>query len=72
MELIVGLDKTEAIAADVFHNGLLKTLVDVEYAPVGWVDWWNHRRLHSTIGQIPPAEHEQAYYAALNQEPHSI
>ncbi len=69
MESIIGLYKTEAIATDVFHHGPLKTLLDVEYATAGWVDWWNHRRLHSSIGQIPPAEHEQDYYAALSREP---
>ena len=72
MESIIGLYKTEAIATDVFHQGPLKTLVDVEFATAGWVDWWNHRRLHSTIGQIPPVEHEQDYYAALNREPQPV
>ena len=72
MESIIGLYKAEAVATDVFHQGPLRTLVDVEYATAGWVDWWNHRRLHSTIGQIPPAEHEQAYYAALNREPQPV
>lgn len=71
-ESIIGLFKTEAISTDVFHIGPLKTIVDVEYATAGWVDWWNHRRLHSSIGHIPPAEHEQAYYAALNREPRPV
>jgi transposase InsO family protein len=72
MESIIGLYKTEAVATNVFHDGPLRTLVDVEYATAGWVDWWNHRRLHSSIGQVPPAQHEQAYYAALNREPHPV
>lgn len=72
MESIIGLYKTEAIGTDVFHDGPLKTLVDVEYSTARWVGWWNHRRLHSSIGQIPPAEHEQAYYAALNREPQPV
>lgn len=67
MESIIGLYKTEAITTDVFHTGPLKTLSDVEYATAGWVQWWNHHRLHSTIGYIPPAEHEQAHYAAQHQ-----
>ncbi|QBH19659.1 hypothetical protein EYC51_09190 [Alcaligenes faecalis] len=25
-------------------------------ASLGWVAWFNHKRLHSSIGYIPPAE----------------
>ena len=70
MESIIGLFKTECIATTVFHDGPYKTLADVEYATAGWVDWYNHRRLHGTLGMRTPAEHEQANYAALNPEPH--
>ncbi|MCW2832429.1 MAG: family transposase [Nocardioides sp.] len=72
MESFISLYKTEAIATNVFHVGPVKTLLDVEYATACWVDWWNHRRLHSSTGQIPPAEHEQNYYAALNREAHPV
>ena len=72
METINGLYKAECIRTTVFHDGPYKTIGDVEYATAGWVDWWNHRRLHSSIGQVPPAQHEQAYYAALNREPHPV
>jgi putative transposase len=69
MECINGLYKTECIRTPVFHQGPYRTIADVEYATAGWVDWYNNRRLHSSIGMVPPAEHEQAYYAALNREP---
>jgi putative transposase len=72
METINGLFKTECIRTDVFHTGPYKTITDVEYATAGWVDWYNNRRLHSTLGMIPPAEHEHAHYAALNQEPQPV
>jgi transposase InsO family protein len=36
----------------------------VEYTTAGWVDWYNNRRLHTSIGDIPPAEFEVNYYAA--------
>jgi putative transposase len=39
METINGLFKTECIRTAVFHDGPDKTLADVEYATVGWVDW---------------------------------
>ena len=69
METIIGLYKAEATTTDLFHHGPLKTLADVEYATAGWVDWYNHRRLHGSLGHIAPAEHEHNYYAALNPEP---
>jgi len=26
------------------------------------VDWYNHRRIHSSIGNMPPAEYKTLYY----------
>jgi putative transposase len=69
METIIGLFKTEAIATTVFHDGPYKTLADVEYTTAGWVDWYNHQRLHSSLGMLTPTEAEQAHYAAHNREP---
>ena len=68
MECINGLYKTECIRTQVFHQGPYRTIGEVEYATAGWVDWYNNRRLHSSLGMVPPAEHEQAHYAALNRE----
>jgi transposase InsO family protein len=69
MESIIGLFKTECIATTVFHDGPYRTLADIEYAVAGWVDWYNHRRLHGSLGMLTPAEYEQAHYAAENREP---
>ncbi len=68
MESVIGLFKTECIGTSVFHGGPYKTLADIEYATAGWVDWYNHRRLHGTLGMVPPDEFEQAHYAALNPQ----
>jgi len=62
---IIGLFKTECIRTAIFHNGPYKTLADIEYATAGWVDWYNQRRLHGTLGMVPPTEFEHAHYAAL-------
>lgn len=43
-------------------RGNWKTLDDVEYATLEWVDWFNHRRLFGPIGDIPPAELEEMFY----------
>ena len=39
-----------------------RSLEAVEYATLEWVDWFNNRRLLEPIGDVPPAEFEQAYY----------
>jgi transposase InsO family protein len=69
IETINGLYKAECLRTTVFGDGPYKTLADVEYATAGWVDWYNNRRPHGSLGNIPPIEYEQAHYTALNQEP---
>jgi putative transposase len=72
MESIIGLYKTECVRPGPFHTSPFKTLSDVEYATMAWVDWYNHRRLHTTLGMRTPAEHEAAHYAALHPEPQPV
>jgi transposase InsO family protein len=38
---------------------------DVELATLGWVHWHNTERLHSYLGDVPPAEFETTHYASL-------
>ncbi len=52
------LFKTELIR----RHGPWRTLEDVELATLGYLDWFNQRRLHGEIGGIPPAELEATYY----------
>ncbi|WP_243730561.1 IS3 family transposase [Nesterenkonia salmonea] len=37
----------------------------MEFAAAGWVDWWNHQRLHSSIGHLTPIAYEQLHCAAI-------
>jgi putative transposase len=39
---------------------------EVEFAVLEWVAWYNTRRLHSSIGDIPPAEFEANYHASTD------
>lgn len=64
-ETINGLFKTEVIR----KRGPWKGIEDVEYATLEWVDWFNNRRLLSSVGDIPPVEFEQAYYTELEVVP---
>jgi len=60
-ETMFGLFKAEVI----WPRGPWKNLEEVEYATLEWVDWFNHRRILEPIGDVPPAEFEQAYYDQL-------
>lgn len=60
-ESVIGLFKTELI----HRLGPWKSFEAVEYKTLEWVDWFNHQRLLEPIGNIPPAEAESKYHAAL-------
>ena len=62
-ESINGLYKAEVI----HRRGPWRSFEAVEFATLQWVDWFNHRRLMEPIGNIPPAEAEDRYYASLEQ-----
>jgi transposase InsO family protein len=62
-ETINGLYKAEVI----WRQGPWRSLQDVEYATLVWVDWYNTRRLLDPIGNRAPAEAEAAYYAGLEE-----
>jgi putative transposase len=62
-ESTIGLYKTELIR----RRGPWRTLAEVELATLAYVDWYNHRRLHGQIGNLPPAELEATYYRHLGQ-----
>jgi transposase InsO family protein len=60
-ETVIGLFKAEVI----HRCGPWTSFEAVEFATLNWVDWFNHRRLLEPIGNIPPAEAEERYYAML-------
>lgn len=64
-ETINGLYKAEMI----HRRGPWKSMEAVELATLEWVDWFNNRRLLEPIGNIPPAEAEANYYAAMDAMP---
>jgi putative transposase len=66
-----GYYKAELIRGPARHSPW-KTVEDVELATLGWVFWHNTSRLHSNLDDLPPAEYEQAYYAAQQSDPEDI
>jgi putative transposase len=65
-ESFVDSYKTELIADRVW-----RTNAELELQTVTYVGWFNHHRLHSSIGNRPPVEHEREYWArgTLGYEP---
>jgi putative transposase len=66
-ESFVDSFKTELIADRVW-----RTHAQLELATVDYVAWFNHRRLHSSLANIPPVEHEQRHAAALAAHPEAL
>jgi len=64
MESAIGLYKTELIT----RRGPWRDLAHVEMETAGYLHWFNHRRIHSAIGDVTPAEAEAAWYAARGGE----
>jgi len=62
-ETINGLFKTEVI----YGRGLCRSFYAMDYATLEWADWFNNRRLLEPIWNIPPAEAEANFYAALER-----
>lgn len=60
-ETINGLYKAELI----HRRAPWKNRESVERATLEWVAWFNHKRLLSSIGYVPPAEAEANYYNPL-------
>ena len=65
-ESFVDSFKTELIKDRVWHSN-----TKLELAIVEWVAWFNTRRLHSSIGNRPPAEHE-AEWRRLASQPKAL
>ncbi len=64
-ETINGLYKAELI----HRRRPWRSFEAVEFATLTWADWFNNRRLPEPIGNIPPAEAEERYYAMLSEPP---
>jgi hypothetical protein len=53
-----GLYKAELVE----RHGPWRSLDELELATLEYIDWFNHRRLHSACDYHPPAEYEALYY----------
>ena len=57
-----GYYQAELIRGPARNGRPWKTVDDAELATPSWVHWHNHDHLHGYLGDVPPAEFEQALY----------
>ena len=69
-ETINGLYKTECVYGPDATGW--DDVDQLELETLSWVQWFNHDRLHSHCGHVPPAEFEQAFYAAQQASPTGV
>ncbi len=66
-ESVNALYRTELVRGP--GRGPWKTIDDLELGTLSWVHWHNTERLHSYLGDVPPAEFEAAYDAISSGTP---
>ena len=50
-----------SLKREVVHRYRFATRADARRAIFAWINRYNHRRLHSSLGYLPPIEWEQLY-----------
>ena len=63
-ESFVDTFKTELI-----RDRVWRTRSQLELAVLEWVHWFNHDRLHESLGDVPPVDVEGAYWTELATSP---
>jgi putative transposase len=61
----------DSFKTELIRDRVWQTRTQLELAVVEWVGWYNHDRLHSALGHIPPTEFE-ALYARQDDAPPSL
>ena len=67
-EAVNGLYKAELVYWEVPWRGA----DDLELATLSWVDWFNHTRIHSSLGYRTPAEVEDEHYRHNHADEHQL
>ena len=55
---MIGLFKTEVVK----RLGSWRTMQDVEWEAMHWVEWHDEHRLLSSIGHMPPAQAKRRHF----------
>ena len=65
-----GLYKAECVYGPDTHGW--DDVDELELATLSWVHWFNETRLHGHCHDVPPAEYEEAFYAAQESDPAGV
>jgi len=52
----------------IHRKGPWRNVEHVEWATLNYVDWFNNRRIHESLGYVPPVEFEDHYYGPNESE----
>jgi transposase InsO family protein len=55
----------DSLKTELIRDRVWRTNAQLELGVVTYVGWFNHRGLHSSIGNRPPVEHERECWARL-------
>jgi putative transposase len=59
----------DSFKTELIRDRVWRTRTQLELAIVEWVGWYNHDRLHSALGYLPPVEHEHRYGLKFDASP---
>ncbi len=62
----------DSFKTELIRDRVWQTRSQLELAVVEWVGWYNHTRLHSSLGYVPPAEYETLRYPVREESPSLI
>ena len=51
----------DSLKTELISDRVWRTQEQTELTIVEWVGWYNHARLHSSLGDIPPVEYERLH-----------
>ena len=52
----------------IYRKGPWRNVEHVEWATLNYVDWFNNRRIHESLGYVPPVEFEADYHGTNESE----
>ena len=62
----------DSFKTELIRDRVWQTRTQLELAVVEWVGWYNHDRLHSALGHVPPVEYETLAAVRCSSSPSLI